>query len=72
MCGTSMEITCKLIRRRMVIHGGIDGFSRLIVYMRCATNNRASTIHSQFQAATTTFGYPRSIRSDLGGENVDV
>ena len=62
----------KLIRWRMVIHGGIDGFSRLIVYMRCATNNRASTVHSQFEAATNTYGHPHSIRSDLGGENVDV
>ena len=62
----------KLIRWRMVIHGGIDVFSRLIVYMRCATNNTAATVLSQFQSAVTIFGYPYSVRSDLGGENVDV
>ena len=33
-----------LIRWRFVIHGGIDGFSRLIVYLSCATNNYASTV----------------------------
>ena len=29
-----------LIRWRFVIHGGIYGFFRLIVYLSCATNNR--------------------------------
>ena len=62
----------QLIRWRMVIHGGIDGFSRLIVYMKCATNNTASTVLSLFEAAISAYGCPQSIRSDLGGENVDV
>ena len=31
----------KLIRWRYVIHGGIDGCSRLIMYLKVATNNRA-------------------------------
>ncbi|XP_063323677.1 uncharacterized protein LOC134621171 [Pelmatolapia mariae] len=30
----------KLIRWRFVVHGGIDGFSRLIVYLKAATNNK--------------------------------
>jgi len=34
----------KLIRWRFVIHGGIDGYSRLIVYLKCADNDRALTI----------------------------
>ncbi|KAF7653786.1 hypothetical protein LDENG_00078580 [Lucifuga dentata] len=29
----------KLIRWRIVIHGGIDGFSHLIVYLNASTNN---------------------------------
>ena len=33
------------VRWRMVIHVGIDGFSRLIVYLHCSMNNR-SCIHS--------------------------
>lgn len=58
----------KLIRWRMVIHGGIDGSSRLIVYMKCTTNNAASTVLSLFEAAISAYGCPQSIRSDLGGE----
>ena len=33
---------------RFVIHGGIDGFSRLIVYFRASTNNRADTVLQLF------------------------
>ncbi len=29
-----------LIRRKIVVHGGIDGYSRLIVYLHASTNNR--------------------------------
>ncbi|XP_047231291.1 uncharacterized protein LOC124874117 [Girardinichthys multiradiatus] len=34
----------KLIRWRIVVHGGTDGFSRLIVYLSASTNNRAATV----------------------------
>ena len=34
----------KLIRWRLVIHGGIDGFSRLITYLHCSNNNRSDTV----------------------------
>uniref|UniRef100_A0A1X7V5A2 Integrase core domain-containing protein n=1 Tax=Amphimedon queenslandica TaxID=400682 RepID=A0A1X7V5A2_AMPQE len=34
----------KLIRWSFVIHGSIDGFSRLITFLRIATNNRAKTV----------------------------
>ena len=60
----------KLIRWRLVIHGGIDGFSRTIVYLHCANNNRAETVLTQFHKATSTYGIPCKVRSDLGGENV--
>ncbi len=33
----------KLINWRFVIHGGIDGFSRSIVYLKCSPNNYAAT-----------------------------
>ncbi|XP_062327721.1 uncharacterized protein LOC134028269 [Osmerus eperlanus] len=33
----------KLIRWRIVIHGGIDGYSRLVVFLRASSNNRSST-----------------------------
>ena len=62
----------KLIRWRFVVHGGIDGFSRTIVYLRCSNNNRAVTHLSLFVSAVRSYGLPEKVRSDLGGENVDV
>ena len=43
-------------RWRIVIHGGIDGFSRLIVYLHCSTNNRASTVLELFEAGVAKYG----------------
>ena len=62
----------KLIRWRLVIHGGIDGYSRTIVYLKCVDNNRASTVLSTFTGAVIDFGVPTRVRTDLGGENTDV
>lgn len=59
-------------RWRMVIHGGIDGFSRLPVYLRCSDNNRADTVLKAFLRATTKFGLPSRVRCDHGGENERV
>uniref|UniRef100_A0AAV2KLY9 Integrase catalytic domain-containing protein n=2 Tax=Knipowitschia caucasica TaxID=637954 RepID=A0AAV2KLY9_KNICA len=62
----------KLIRWRIVVHGGIDGFSRLIVYLTAATNNRASTVMRSFLEAVTSFGVPSRVRADKGMENIEV
>ena len=62
----------KLIRWRIVIHGAIDGYSRLIMYLRASTNNLASTVLSAFASAVDEFGLPSRIRIDRGGENVRV
>ena len=62
----------KLIRWKIVIHGGIDGHSRTIVFLHCATNNRAETVLHAFRGAVTKFGFPQRVRTDQGGENVDV
>lgn len=57
---------------RIVIHGGIDGYSRLIVYLRAGTNNRASTVLGLFQEAFELHSLPSRVQSDKGLENVDV
>ena len=62
----------KLIRWRIVTHAGIDGYSRSIVFIKCANNNRATTMFSAFQSAVRDYGLPEKIRTDLGGENVEV
>ena len=62
----------KLIRWGFVTHAGIDGYSRTIVYLRCSDNNRAETVMTAFEEAVQTHGLPCKVRSDLGGENVDV
>ena len=62
----------KLIRWRFVIHAAIDGFSRTIIYAKCADNNRARTVLQYFSYGVTQFGLPDKVRSDHGGENVGV
>ena len=62
----------KLIRWRIVVHGGIDGYSRLPVYLRASTNNRADTVLQCFLDAVRSLGLPSRVRCDRGGENVMV
>ena len=56
----------------MVIHGGIDGHKRLIVYLKCSNNNRAATVGQRFTEATERFGWLSPVRSDKGDESIDV
>ncbi len=61
-----------LIRWGFVVHGGVDGYSRLIVFLYCSTNNRSDTVTELFRRAVVIFGLPSRVRSDRGGENVGV
>lgn len=55
-----------------VTHGCIDGYSRLITYLNCSTNNTALNVLTQFVQATCQYGVPSRVRSDRGGENTTV
>ncbi|KAF5889221.1 uncharacterized protein DAT39_021078, partial [Clarias magur] len=57
---------------RFVIHGGIDGFSRLIVYLSAAKNNRPLAVFGSFIGAVQKFGLSSRVRSDKGIENIEV
>ena len=55
-----------------MFHGGVDGYSRCITYLRCCTDNRAATALQLFQGAVDVFGLPHHVRSDAGSENIDI
>ena len=50
----------------------MDGYSRIPVYLKDSNNNKASTVLTCFQEAISEFGLPSRVRSDKGGENVEV
>ena len=62
----------KLIDVKIVIHGGIDGKSRKVVFLKASTNNRAATVFESFHEAVRRFGIPSRVRGDYGKENLDV
>uniref|UniRef100_A0A3P9HD15 Integrase catalytic domain-containing protein n=1 Tax=Oryzias latipes TaxID=8090 RepID=A0A3P9HD15_ORYLA len=62
----------KLIRYNIVLFGGIDGYSRKVMCLEAATNNRASTAFAAFKKATEVHGIPSRVRGDQGVENVDI
>lgn len=62
----------KLIRWRLITHCGIDGYTRLVVYLQCSANNCFSTVYSLFLKGTELYELPSRVRCDQGGENVQV
>ncbi|MED6284997.1 hypothetical protein CHARACLAT_024579, partial [Characodon lateralis] len=47
-----------VIRYGLVIFGGIDGYSRKIMYLGAAPNNKASTALGFFLESTQNYGFP--------------
>ncbi len=62
----------KLVRWRLVTHAGIDGYSRMVVFMRCSNNNRAGTVYHAFLNAVQQYSLPSRVRCDQGRENTMV
>ena len=62
----------KLVRWRLVTRAAIDGYSRLILYSHCATNNNADTVLRLFIRAVNDYSVPSRVRSDQGLENTHV
>ena len=61
-----------MIRWHLIIHTGIDGFSRCVTYVKCSNNNCADTVLQAFLEGISMFGVPVHVRSDHGGENMRV
>ena len=50
----------------------MNGYSRLITILLCATNNPADTCLKGFQEGVARYGIPERVRGDNGGENNGV
>lgn len=55
-----------------MIHGFIDGYSRLITGLRASNNNRAQTVLELFLDASRVYRVPHRLRGDHGVENLLV
>ena len=58
-----------MLRWRLITHGGIDGFSRMILYLHCHNNNKAETAFTEFSTVVNVYGLPSRVRTDKGMEN---
>lgn len=62
----------KLVRWRFVIVGGIDCFSRLIMFLKCTDNHIFETLLQCYLSVVDKFVIPSRVRSDKWMENVSV
>ncbi|XP_052211890.1 uncharacterized protein LOC127830976 [Dreissena polymorpha] len=61
-----------LIRWGIVVHGGIDGHSRLVSFLRAATCNTSKAAASFFLQSVKAYGFPSRVRVDNGTEYGDI
>ena len=50
----------------------MDSYTRLVVFLKASTNNKAETMLGAFLEGVNRFGLPSRVRCDKGGENVLV
>ena len=62
----------KLIHWKFVIHVCIDGFSRMVTCVVCASDNRTETAFKAFLSGAKVFGLQARVRGDYGTENVAI
>ena len=55
-----------------MVHGCIDGATRVITYHECADNNKAATVLEFFRKNCTDVCIPSRVSRGHGMENVDV
>ena len=56
----------------IILYGCIDGYSRLIVYVKCSSKNFAATFLNFSEKAIKTHDLPSRIQGDRGSENIEV
>ena len=54
------------------MHGSVDEYNCLVIYVKCSDNNTAVTVFQCFTEAVLSYGLPSRVHSDWGRENVNV